>query len=130
MLYYTQFQFKLIFHEVLKIVYLVMANFQILHQLKGYNSCSTKDSLWKFDVSQQVIVIYIYVSYNSVLIRLILWLLNQFKGYNSCSTEASPDTSRTSADYSFMYLFKFYENLFSGYLVVANLMAFKSIQGL
>ena len=57
--------------------------------------------------------------------------LNQLEGCNSCITVTiltKPDVHQRVIGI-YMY-FKFHENMFSSYLVMANFMGFKSIQGL
>ena len=77
-------------------------NFTILHRLKGSNSCTTGDILMKLNVHICVLMMYYY--------------------------SQSDKTRYASLCYS--NIFKFHGIPFRGYLVMANFMDFKSIQGL
>ena len=61
----------------------------------------------------------------------MLWNLNQFKGYNSCITNASLTKLDVHQCLIVMYICsKFHIFRLRGYLVIANYMDFKSIQGI
>ena len=60
-----------------------------------------------------------------------IWISNRFKGYNSWTTKASLTKLYVHQCHIVIYIhFMFHKNRFRGYLVIANYMDFKSIQGL
>ena len=88
------------FHEVLIIGYYFWLILWNLHGFKGYNLCNTLTSLMKLYVHQRLTEIYIYFKFHEIY----------FKFHE--------------------IYFKFHEIWFTVYLVIANYLDFKSIQGL
>ena len=82
-------------------------------------------------------MMYIYLKFHEIPLRGYLVIANymdffyQFKGYNSWTTNASLTKLHLHQCLVVIYIYlKFHEIRVGGYIVIANYMAFWSIQGL